>query len=188
MKIVILGWGSLIWNPKTLKHNKTFGWQIDGPILPLEFARISKDGRLTLVITENGTKVQTLYTISCYSTVEDAVLNLKLREGNKRTPVGFYNKRISNSKTKNGVQIEAMKSWLKDKKDFDAVIWTDLGEKWESEEFGLINPNERIEYLKKLTGSKAALAQEYIRKTPAQIDTKYRKLIERDLNWQPIIT
>ena len=40
MKIAILAWGSLIWQPKELAYNKTFGWQKDGPILPIEFARI----------------------------------------------------------------------------------------------------------------------------------------------------
>lgn len=41
MKIVVLGWGSLIWNPGDLKINSE--WQKDGPTLPIEFARVSSD-------------------------------------------------------------------------------------------------------------------------------------------------
>ncbi len=50
MKIAILGWGSLLWQPKDLQFDKGIGWSENGPMLPVEFARISKDGRLTLVI------------------------------------------------------------------------------------------------------------------------------------------
>ena len=63
MKIAILGWGSLIWLPKDLKFDTNSGWKENGPVLPIEFARISKDGRLTLVITPNGTEVPTLYAV-----------------------------------------------------------------------------------------------------------------------------
>ena len=69
MKIAILAWGSLIWQPKDLLLDTEFGWKEDGPILPIEFARISKDGRLTLVITKNGTKVPVLYALSNYQNV-----------------------------------------------------------------------------------------------------------------------
>src|SRR5690554_8147720 len=80
MKIAILGWGSLIWQPKELNYNKEFGWKNDGPYLPIEFARISNNGRLTLVITPNGTEVQTLYTLSNYKTIEEAILDLAVRK------------------------------------------------------------------------------------------------------------
>ena len=77
MKIAILGWGSLIWQPKELKFVANIGWKENGPVLPIEFARISKDGRLTLVITANGTEVPTLYSVSSIDTIDLAVLNLK---------------------------------------------------------------------------------------------------------------
>ncbi|HOW68396.1 MAG TPA: hypothetical protein P5055_13320 [Candidatus Paceibacterota bacterium] len=59
MSIAILGWGSLIWNPRDLPI--TGDWQGDGPVLPIEFTRISDNGRLTLVIDErHGVDVPTL--------------------------------------------------------------------------------------------------------------------------------
>lgn len=48
MAIAILGWGSLIWCPGNLRIRGP--WRHDGPVLPIEFARISADGRLTLVV------------------------------------------------------------------------------------------------------------------------------------------
>ena len=90
--IAILGWGSLIWQPKELELDKEFGWKEDGPTLPIEFARISKDGRLTLVITENGTKVPVLYALSNYQNLDEAVLNLAVREGSGRRSIRSYDK------------------------------------------------------------------------------------------------
>ncbi len=46
-QIAILGWGSLIWSPRDL--SMTGQWQ-PGPSPPIEFARKSADGRLTLVL------------------------------------------------------------------------------------------------------------------------------------------
>ena len=58
MKIAILAWGSLQWDPRTLQKVNKF--ELTGPALPIEFSRISgKEGtprRQTLVIDElNGT-------------------------------------------------------------------------------------------------------------------------------------
>lgn len=182
----ILGWGSLIWQPKELAYNKTFGWQKDGPILPIEFARISKDGRLTLVITENGTKVPVLYTLSNYHNLEEAVLNLAVREGSGRNSIGSYDKNKDTFSSKFQFEDE-IKNWIKNT-DFDAVIWTNLGENWnikneKGDIIRQIEPERRIEYLKELKGNTSAIAEEYIRRTPIEINTDFRKEIEKKLNW-----
>lgn len=189
MKIAILGWGSLIWQPKELAFDKDYGWKENGPILPIEFARISKDSRLTLVITSNGTKVPVLYTLSKYDNLDEAILNLAIREGSGKKSIGKYNI-TDNSFSPNFLFEEEIKNWI-DSTEFDAVIWTNLNEKWEiKNEDGIvscINPEKRIDYLIELKGHQRALAEEYIRKTPSQIKTDFRKIVEQELNWFPII-
>src|SRR5690606_16677678 len=161
MKIAILAWGSLVWQPKELKYDKSFGWKSDGPILPIEFARISKDGRLTLVITPNGTNVSTLYTLSGYKTIDEAVLDLAVREGSGRMSIGWYNKAKDEFLPEIFAYQDEIREWIKDR-DIDAVIWTNLGEKWEVND-EVISPDERIGYLKNLKGPASALAEQYIR-------------------------
>ena len=78
MKIAILGWGSLIWLPKDLNFDTNSGWKENGPVLPIEFARISQDGRLTLVITPNGTEVTTLYSVSSFDSLDLATQRIKI--------------------------------------------------------------------------------------------------------------
>src|SRR5690606_7041692 len=189
MKIAILGWGSLVWQPKELKYDKSFGWEKDGPILPIEFARISKDGRLTLVITPNGTKVPTLYTLSDYRAIDEAVLDLAVREGSGRKSIGWYDKAKDEFLPEIFAHQDEIREWIKGR-DFDAVIWTNLGEKWERKndngEKVEIKPDNRIDYLKKLDGPSSTSAEQYIRRAPKQINTKYRTKIEEELKWFPI--
>jgi len=90
MKIAILGWGSLIWQPKNLDFDKELDWNSGGPYLPLEFSRISEDGRLTLVIDLKAKEVQTLFAISTHSILKDAISNLAI--GSNVNRIGYYEK------------------------------------------------------------------------------------------------
>lgn len=189
MKTAILGWGSLLWQPKDLQFDKEIGWSENGPMLPIEFARISKDGRLTLVITKDVIEVKTYFAISNYKTLEEAVLNLAVREGCGRKQIGSYDK-SKNTFSKEVFFEKNILDWINNT-DINAVIWTNLAEKWDfkNDDGKVIEivPNERVDYLKKLRNHKRALAEEYIRRTPTQIKSHYRSLIEKELGWKPIL-
>ncbi|HUZ47917.1 MAG TPA: hypothetical protein VMW54_14875 [Terriglobia bacterium] len=81
MKVVVLGWGSLIGHPKDLATKGD--WQPDGPYLPIEFARISgkNEDRLTLVCMEGVQPIRTYWIRSSRRTLEGARENLRCREG-----------------------------------------------------------------------------------------------------------
>jgi len=87
MKIAVLGWGSLIWNPKNLKIKNS--WFKDGPYLPVEFARISNDERLTLVLHPNAEKVQVLWAYMDLDDLDEAIENLTNRERTINGCIGF---------------------------------------------------------------------------------------------------
>lgn len=75
MNIAVIGWGSLIWCPRTLQIEP--GWHRDGPMLPIEFARKSSDGRLTLVIHAGCRKQRTYWANSSCERLCDAIETLK---------------------------------------------------------------------------------------------------------------
>lgn len=179
MKIAILGWGSLIWKPENLAYNIESNWSSEGPFLPIEYSRISNDGRLTLVISDEANEVKTLFAISTFETLDQAILNLAIREGSNISTIGFYLKntnQISPNNFKYRINIE---NWLEQNDNVDAVIWTNLPENWKSK----TNFRDRVEYLLSLDENISITAEEYIRKTPKGIITELRSEIEERLNW-----
>lgn len=179
MKIAILGWGSLIWNPENLAYNVESKWSSEGPFLPIEYSRISNDGRLTLVISDEANEVKTLFAISTFETLDQAILNLAIREGSNISTIGFYLKnsnQISPNNFKHRINIE---NWLEQNDSVDAVIWTNLPENWKSK----TNFRDRVEYLSSLDENTSITAEEYVRKTPKGIITELRSEIEERLNW-----
>ena len=182
MKIAILGWGSLIWKPDNLAYNVEFDWSLNGPILPLEFSRVSNDGRLTLVITDEGTDVTTLFTMSVFDTLKQSIINLAIRECSSIANIGFYEKKNKQFSPSNFKYQKNIENWIEQNNSIDAVIWTNLSENWRTK----LNVKDRIKYLLSLNNSESEIAEEYIRKTPTQIKTQLREEIESKLNWKSI--
>ena len=88
MKSVVLAWGSLVWDPRELQTASEF--VADGPLLPIEFCRISADGRLTLAIDETfGAVCKTYSAPSALESLDAAIENLRLREKTNARAIGF---------------------------------------------------------------------------------------------------
>ena len=85
MRIAVLAWGSLVWQPRNDHGELSMagGWQTDCPELPIEFARISSDGRLTLIITPGYPhSSRVLWAVSGLDDLDAAAANLTARETN----------------------------------------------------------------------------------------------------------
>lgn len=180
MKIACLGWGSLIWQPGNLLIRRA--WFEDGPLLPIEFTRQSKDGRLTLVINESAKATRTLWALMATDNLNDAKRNLQEREG---IPLKNIDKSIgvvsANEDAKSKIEV-IIKEWMQNLK-IDAVIWTNLPSKFQGENNRTPTIEEAISYIKSLDINSKKNAEEYIRKTPRQIDTDYRRKIESEFGW-----
>ncbi len=188
MKIAILGWGSLIWDPRNLLIDKSIGingWFDEGPMLPIEFARISKDGRLTLVIVPGKTNIQTSYAISKYKELDHSILDLAVREGCGKNKIGnlIGGEDIIQSKIPTKKTIE---NWLKQNEGLDAVIWTDLSGNFNDKLNKELTAKNAVYYLNSLSSDIRAKAEEYVRKTPLFVQTDIRSLIESELGWKQI--
>jgi len=182
MKIACLGWGSLIWRPQNLLIQQK--WFEDGPIIPIEFCRESKDKRITLVITENVRPVRVLWSLMSTDNFEIAIESLRLREGidkkNKDSLIG----QVSHSDTITENIKKSIQKWLNEK-DLDAAIWTDLKPKFKGQD-RTPTIGEVLKHLTELKYEDRLNAEEYIRKAPKQIDTDYGREIEMRLGWSKI--
>jgi hypothetical protein len=179
MKIAILVWGSLFWDPRNLE--KTHEWFYDGPLLPIEFARISGGNRLTLVIKPNFDCVPTLYAVSSNDDFIAARMNLQSRENTTNIDnIGFVNftNNTHHVRPSNAFVIDILTQWNKAKK-FDAIIWSDFKPRFTDaihQPFTLPNV---ITFLDVLSEVEKVEALKYIRNTPAQITTRFRIPIVR---------
>lgn len=178
MRIAVLGWGSLIWNPMQLKLEGSFA--SNGPELPIEFSRVSRNGRLTLVIDEgHGRPCGTSFAKSCYDVLDDARANLRDREGMDHiNGVGFVDlpHKVESERAvqRHPSAVRIICDWAAEYR-FDAVIWTALAPNFRESQARDFSVEAAMSYLKALDPEKFALADEYIRKAPETIKTPLRE-------------
>ena len=92
MKVAILGWGSLLWDERIEFDTHHKGWQSDGPLLKLEFSRVSRTrtNSLTLVLDyQNGALCQVAYALSKRENSDDPICDLRGREGTVLKNISF---------------------------------------------------------------------------------------------------
>ena len=182
MLIGCLGWGSLVWDPRELPvHGQ---WFEDGPFLPIEFARQSQDGRLTLVILPDGPSVRTLWTLFSVPTLSEAREALRQREN---IPMAKSAEHIRAWPTADGCESKPQEigAWAR-RVGLDAVAWTALPPKFEDKDGRVPTVQEAVSYLHDLFHEKRRHAEEYIRRAPRQVDTPYRRRFEREFGWKPV--
>ncbi len=176
MKIAILAWGSLVWDPRELQTAANFA--ADGPLLPIEFCRISADGRLTLAIDEDfGAICKTYSASSGLDSLDAAIENLQAREGMAHArAVGFVETasgRQSDFAAQSHPQVVATIGAWAESAGYDAAIWTALKSNFADwgkggEPFSV---SAALQYLETLEGDepeKFARAHAYIRNAAAR--------------------
>lgn len=188
MEIAVIGWGSLIWCPGSLRIKAR--WHSDGPRLPLEFARISADGRLTLVIHDGSRRQTTYWALSLFCDLRSARENLKTREG---TDLRYIHSLTSDGQKDGDIRSDVsdlILKWLKCHPILDAVVWTGLPSNWVCKRNRRFTPKDALQYVKDLerarddTNETYERAREYIANAPSQIQTVARRLISRDRGWK----
>jgi hypothetical protein len=173
--IACLAWGSLVWDRRDLPIQSE--WFHDGPMVKVEFVRQSNDGRLTLVLYESGTMVPSLWAWMDCADLSTAKEALRKREGTNIEMIKTWSNDVGSHEC-----IFGLPAWAK-AHGADAVIWTGLPNKFDNNNRRAPVIEEAITYLSKLSGAERNEAEKYIRRTPKQIDTKYRRRFEATLGW-----
>jgi hypothetical protein len=184
MKIAILGWGSLLWedHPEFGKQHEP-KWEEDGPILKIEFCRISESrlGALTLVIdNEHGVATRVAWSLSKRKTAEDAICDLRCREGTVLENI----KHVAATPPGNVSNLcpveEIILAWAQ-KQELNRVIWTGLESNFTDKTGKPFSVDAAVDYVKKLSPEAKAKAAEYIWRTPNFVKTPVRSALQ----WEP---
>lgn len=170
MQIAIIGWGSLIWDPRELPTQGV--WHEGGPGLPIQFSRVSKDRRLTLVIDhEHGSVLKTRYILSARNKLDDAIEDLRIREGTTRKNIAFVdlteNRDSGNLKSNSRHACEIVRAWLVNTR-FQAAIWTGLPPNFKQHTGKSFTIENALAYLDSLPDREKQNAVRYIRKAPRE--------------------
>jgi hypothetical protein len=181
MNIACIAWGSLLWKPQPLKLAS--GWHPGGPRLPLEFVRQSDDyPELALALYEGARAMPTYWAWLATKDLAKARAMLEAREEIRPD----YPECVGSIPPVDGAGTDPrIKKWMQGK-GIDAVVWTALPAKFDGASGRAPTPEEAVAWLASLQGAARAKAEDYIRRTPAHIDTRYRRLIEQRLGWRPL--
>lgn len=145
----------------------------------LEFSRISvsRKGALTLVIDEKyGSACQVSFAISKRRSLDDAICDLRCREGTILSRIGF----LTRDGRKGVAEVApSITNWL-NQCDFDAVVWTGLPNNFEDSKQGrkCFSVDEALRYLSNLPSEGKAKAAEYIWRAPDFIQTALRDAVQ----------
>ena len=183
MRSAILAWGSLVWDPRELQT--AAGFAANGPLLPIEFCRISADGRLTLAIDETfGAMCKTYSAPSALEDLDAAIENLRAREGMPDTSaVGFVElgagRQSDVAMDRHPQAVATIAAWAAEN-SYDAAIWTALKSNFDEPDKGgePFSVTAAIRYLETLASEDAdkfARALTYIRKAPPEVQTPVRE-------------
>jgi hypothetical protein len=187
MRCAVLTWGSLMWDSRELQVAADFA--PNGPLLPIEFCRISRDGRLTLVVDETYGAVCTTYSApSAIESLDEAIENLRLREGAANAEVVGFVELASGKQSDFATQshpnsVAAIGAWATSN-GYDAAIWTALASNFEEPDRGgePFSVTAAIRYLEALESRDRAAftrALDYIRKAPPEVETPVRDQVNK---------
>jgi hypothetical protein len=186
VKIAVVAWGSLVWDPRTLQAAAEFA--PDGPLLPIEFCRVSQDGRLTLAVDEDFGAVCTTHAVpSALQDLDAAIENLRAREGTITARIGFVDlasgKRSDFATQRHPDAVATITAWAQSN-GFDAAIWTALASNFDEpgkggEPFSVTAALSYLERLEAQDAANFAKALDYIKAAPREVDTPVRAEVAR---------
>lgn len=192
MRIGVLAWGSLVWNPGELLLTDDF--QPNGPQLAIEFCRVSSDRRLTLVIDETvGTPCSTYSGVSSFEDLDKAIENLWVRESKAgakipadlraQAMIGFVdlqnNTESAAARQRHPRAVDAIKEWA-GAEGFDAIVWTALPIRFKDTLNVPFSTEAAITYLDGLEDKAVkSMALDYVRKAPPEVQTPVRTAVQK---------
>lgn len=177
MRIAVIGWGSLIWDDVPSYDSLHGPWRFDGPVLPIEFSRVSRKrpGALTLVVDErDGAPCRTAWALSLRDDPMQAVEDLRIREQAPEGDIGFH-------------LADGSRRWVRPvppsiaafalAERLDAVVWTGLRGNFAEAKGVQFTVAAALDHLRSLSPGQAGEAADYIRRAPDLVRTPLRDAV-----------
>lgn len=139
--IACIGWGSLIWNMGNLDVDGE--WRPDGPMLPVEFARQSSNGQITLVLVQGTAPVPSLWSAFNTRDLTAARESLRKRERVFRSRADDFIAHWRQGDNPESEPHATIAGWATEK-DFEAAVWTSLPPKFNEIDGRVPTENEVI--------------------------------------------
>jgi hypothetical protein len=156
-----------LWDDTHPKFNAQIAaWHYDGPILPIEFSRISRTrgGALTLVIDpENGSPVRTAWCLSRRTAFADAIDDLRQRESTDPRGVGYVHG--GEEQARDASVLKIIQEWTVAHK-LDGAVWTDLASNFQKEKGRPFSIEAAREHLLRLPDTAKTQARLYFLRAP----------------------
>lgn len=184
--IAVVGFGSLVWDLDTLRSHVTGRWQMDaGPVMPLEFSRISPKRKQALALCVDlmdGVPSKTSVIHSTRGDVQQARRDLAVRE---RAPVGFIGGVCLDTRQSHGRGQSAWMVWQWcERAGYSGAVWMDIWANFTAQRGIGFSVRDGIDYLRTLDEDGLAEAVQYIERAPASVRTHLRRGLADDPWWQ----
>jgi len=154
--------------------------------LPVEFARESNDGRITLVICPTVERVPTRWILLNQPDVQAAAENLGYREYAEATPkwisrsIGWWDREAAKQY---GAESETIAAWAT-AQGLDGVVWTNLPCGFKASRGQMPSGDDVLMHLRGLDAAALEKAKDYVRAAPVEVDTAYRRRIAAHFGWK----
>jgi hypothetical protein len=183
MSIAILGWGSLLWEGGGQFDRQHEQWQGGGPVLKIEFSRISESrlGALTLVIDDQfGAPMQVAWCLSKRQTIEDAICDLRSREGTTVENIGHVRMHAERPPLADLLTPQdVIAGWAKPQ-NLDAVIYTALKSNFQERKGQPFSVDAAVAHVRAMNPTAKARAAEYVWRAPDFVRTPLRSALQRE--------
>ena len=181
-RIAILGWGSLLWDPHPF-DGRHHGWDRDGPVIPIEFSRVSRKRKnaLTLVIDpEHGVPTRVAYALGKHESPEEAHRELMERERAAQThEIGLLRRGSGDEPDPSQKAAAEIAAWAAEK-EIDAVVWTNFPGDFHVRLGRKFSVAAAKEHLMGLSGAELEQAVTYIHRAPQFVRTPLRDALRED--------
>ena len=183
-RTAILAWGSLIGEPDAEFDRYHEDWLHEGPVLPIEFSRISSSraDALTLVIDpDSGVLTRTWYALSKRRESEDAACDLRTREGTTFRNIALLDIRTGVLRCRWMFVADKVRIWLEEK-GMGAVVWTDLTANYPEKLKELFSPIAAVTYIARCPEKTKSAERQYLAVVPQEVVTPFRT-VAQDAPW-----